>query len=105
MSVQCKTVRLPQPFNLDVTVDSWIYPDVQPVPELKTPGQWARCVPIKSHLIPIRVRQMRDHPTSELQVEWKYTEGISPDEVISRVEWLLGWDLDMQSVLRAIKAD
>ena len=105
MTMQRKTVRLPQPFDLDVTVDSWIYSDIQPVPEVKTPGQWARCVPINSHLVPIRVQQLREGPTSELQVEWEVTTGVSPRDVVSVVEWLFGWDLDMQPVLHAIKAD
>ena len=105
MTVQRKLVRLPQPFDLDATVDSWIYSDIQPVPEVKTPGQWARCVPIKTNLIPIRVQQLSHHPTSKLQVEWEVTKGISPREIVSVVKWLFGWDLDMQPVLRAIKAD
>jgi DNA-3-methyladenine glycosylase II len=105
MIVHKKTVRLPQPFDLNTTVDSWIYPDIQPVPEVKTPGQWARCIPIGAHLVPVRVQQLSHGPTPELQVEWSSNKRIQPARVISKVEWLLGWDLDMRPVLRAINAD
>ena len=105
MTVHKKIVQLPQCFDLDTTVDSWIYPDIQPVPEVKTPGQWARCIPIGSQIVPVRVQQLSHRPNPKLQVEWRSTKRIQPSEVISVVEWLLGWDLDMQPVLHAIKAD
>ena len=105
MILHRKTIRLSQPFDLDATVDSWVYPDIQPVPEVKVPGQWARCIPIRSHLVPVRVQQLGHGSTPELQVEWRGNKGIQTDEVISEVKWLLGWDLDMRPVLRVIRAD
>ena len=98
-------VELERPFDLDVTVDSWVFSDVQPTPEQKRPGEFARCIPINNELIPVRVVQLRHGTRPSLQVQWPARFGGDHGAITSTVEWLLGWDVDTQPVLRAIKKD
>ncbi len=98
-------VELEKPFDLDITVDSWIYPDVQPTPEIKRSGEFARCLPIDNTQVPVRVRQSRQGPHPLLEVQWPAKFGSKHESIISLVEWSLGWDIDTRPVLKAIKAD
>ncbi|MFX1565340.1 MAG: DNA-3-methyladenine glycosylase family protein [Promethearchaeota archaeon] len=98
-------VELERPFDLDTTVDSWIYSDVQPVPEYKRPGEFARCLSINSNLIPVRVIQLRKGKTPSLQVQWPAKYGGDHKAITAQIGWLLGWDVDTRSVLSTIKKD
>ncbi|MFX0079742.1 MAG: DNA-3-methyladenine glycosylase family protein [Candidatus Hermodarchaeota archaeon] len=98
-------VELDNPYDLDVTVDSWIYPDIQPVPEMKRPGEFARCIQIQGTQIPIRVQQLRKGARPSLMVQWPAKYGAQHEAITSLVEWLLGWDVDTRPVLAAIKQD
>lgn len=98
-------VELERPFDLDATVDSWVFSDVQPTPEQKRPGEFARCIPINNELIPVRVVQLRHGAHPSLQVQWPAKFGGDHSAITSTVEWLLGWDIDTRPVLRAIKKD
>ena len=98
-------VELERPFDLDVTVDSWVFSDVQPTPEQKRPSEFARCIPINNELIPIRVVQLRHGANPSLQVQWPAKFGGDHGAITSTVEWLLGWDIDTRPVLKAIKKD
>ena len=98
-------VELDHPYDLDVTVDSWIYPDIQPVPEMKRPGEFARCIQIEDVQVPIRVHQLRKGSRPSLMVQWPAKYGAQHEAIISLVEWLLGWDVDTQPILAAIKQD
>jgi DNA-3-methyladenine glycosylase II len=98
-------VELERPFNLDVTVDCWVFSDVQPTPEQKTPGEFARCIPLKNQLIPVRVVQVNHGKRPSLQVQWPAQFGINHASITAAVEWMLGWDIDTRAVLAAIKKD
>ncbi len=98
-------VELERPFDLDVTVDSWIFSDIQPAPEQKVLGEFSRCLPINETLIPIRVIQVRKGTRPSLQVQWPAKFGGDHGAITSSVEWLLGWDIDTRPVLTAIKKD
>jgi DNA-3-methyladenine glycosylase II len=98
-------VELQQPFDLDVTVDSWVFSDVQPVPDYKQPGEFARCLSINNTLIPVRVIQVRKGTRPSLQVQWPPQFGSHHRAITDAVEWLLGWDVDTQPVLAAINKD
>jgi DNA-3-methyladenine glycosylase II len=98
-------VELERPFDLDVTVDSWIFSDVQPTPEQKRPGEFARCIPVNDALVPVRVIQLRREPRPSVQVQWPAEFGSDHGAITASVEWLLGWDIDTRPVLKAIKED
>jgi DNA-3-methyladenine glycosylase II len=98
-------VELERPFDLDATVDSWVFSNVQPTPEQKRPGEFARCIPINNELIPVRVVQLRRGAHPSLQVQWPAKFGGDHSAITSTVEWLLGWDIDTRPVLGAIKKD
>ena len=98
-------VELNRPYDLDVTVDGWIYPDVQPAPEMKRPGEFSRCIQIEGAQVPIRVHQLRKGSRPSLMVQWPAKYGAQHEAITSKVEWLLGWDVDTRPVLTAIKQD
>ncbi|MHA2314229.1 MAG: DNA-3-methyladenine glycosylase family protein [Candidatus Hermodarchaeia archaeon] len=98
-------VELNHPYDLDVTVDSWIYSDIQPAPEMKRPGEFSRCIKIEDAQVPIRVHQLRKGSRPSLMVQWPAKYGAQHETITSKVEWLLGWDVDTQPVLAAIKQD
>ncbi len=98
-------IELNQPFDLDVTVDCWVYPDVQPTPELKKPGEFARCIPLGDQIVPVRVLQLDRGKRPRLQVQWPAQFGRNHGAIITAIEWMLGWDVDTRPVLAAIKKD
>ncbi|MFX1581384.1 MAG: DNA-3-methyladenine glycosylase family protein [Promethearchaeota archaeon] len=98
-------VQLERPFDLDTTVDSWIYADVQPVPEYKRPGDFARCLSINNNLVPVRVIQLQKGKQPRLQVQWPAQYGGDHRAITARIEWLLGWDIDTRPILSAMKKD
>ncbi len=105
MKIQREAIQLERHFDLDLTIDSWIYPDIQPVPEIKTPGQFARCITIGSYVVPIQVLQKHKSKKSELIIEWVNPPGIQKTDIIQKVTWLLGLDFDTRAVLQAIQED
>ncbi len=104
MELQCRQVVLSSPFDLDATVDSWIFPDIQPTPEWKIPGHFARCIPITGE-VPVHVIQVRKGKRPKLIVEWPASWTGDSDKLVKQVGWLLGWDIDTKPVITAIRAD
>jgi DNA-3-methyladenine glycosylase II len=98
-------VELSRPYDLDVSIDSWIYPDIQPAPEMKRSGEFSRCIQIEDAQVPIRVHQLRKGSHPSLMVQWPAKYGAQHETITSKVEWLLGWDVDTRPVLAAIKQD
>lgn len=103
--IQHHQVKFNSPFDLDVTVDSWIYPDIQPTPEVKKPGDFARCFPIAGQQIPVRVLQLEKGKYPILEVHWPTKWNRMKATILSFVEWLLGWDIDTKHVLTVIRQD
>ncbi len=101
---QCQ-IQLERPFDLDLTIDSWIYPEIQPVPEMKSSNQFSRCIPFRGLQIPIRVIQKQKGIKPELILEWQAPKDLAKNVIIQRVGWLLGWDIDTRPVLKAIQDD
>jgi DNA-3-methyladenine glycosylase II len=100
-----RRVTLDSPFDLDVTVDSWVFPDIQPTPEWKAPGQFGRCLPVEGRQVPVRVVQLRKGARPQLAIEWPATWSGDEDALVQRVAWLLGWDVETKPVLRVLRAD
>lgn len=98
-------VELDRPYDIDVSVDSWIYPDIQPAPEMKRPGEFARCLEVEGTQVPIRVHQLRKGSRPSLMIQWPAKYGARHEAITSLVGWLLGWDVETRPVLEAIKQD
>lgn len=98
-------VTLERPFDLDATIDSWIFPDIQPAPEHKIKNQLARCFSVNGKSVAVRVTQERKGPRPVLTVEWSATWKGEEEALIQRVGFLLGWDVDTTAVLSTIRAD
>jgi DNA-3-methyladenine glycosylase II len=100
-----RRVTLDSPFDLDVTVDSWVFPDVQPTPEWKVPGQFGRCLPMDGRQVPVRVVQLRKGTRPQLDIEWPAVWPGDAEPLVQRVGWLLGWDVETRSVLKVLRRD
>lgn len=98
-------VKLDRPFDLDVTIDSWIYPDIQPTPEIKQSGVFARCFRINDSLVSIRVLQLQKGSRPRLEIQWPAAYSGKEKTVVSLITWLLGFDVDTRTVLKTIRAD
>ncbi len=105
MELHRRQVTLSNPFDMDATVDSWIFPDIQPTPEQKMPGCFARSISIDGEEVPFRVIQKRKGMRPKLIVEWPETWTGEGDQLVEQVNWLLGWDIDTKPVLAAIHED
>lgn len=103
--VSRRRVTLDSPFDLDVTVDSWVFLDVQPTPEWKVPGRFGRCLPVDRQQVPVRVAQLRKGVRPQLEIEWPAPWSGDEDALVQRVGWLLGWDVETKPVLKALRAD
>ncbi|MFW9831811.1 MAG: DNA-3-methyladenine glycosylase family protein [Candidatus Thorarchaeota archaeon] len=98
-------MKLNRPFDLDATVDSWIYSDIQPTPEIKQPGMFARCFHIENTIVPVRIIQIRKEPKARLEIQWPKECPERESAILDLTEWLLGLDIDTQLVLKEIQAD
>ena len=105
MDIHRYRTTLERPFDLDATIDSWIFSDIQPAPERKIPNQLARCIFFKGKHIAVRVTQQRKGPRPVLTVEWLTTLKGEEKAMVQRVGYLLGWDVDTTAVLTALRAD
>jgi len=55
--------------------------------------------------VPVRVIQLRKSGGAELVVEWPASWPGDEEALVGLVEWMLGWDVDTEPVLEAIRSD
>ncbi len=104
LDINSHRITLKHPFDLDATIDSWIFPDIQPAPEHKIQNQLARCITIEGKTVPVRVTQQRKGQKPILMIEWP-TTWKGKNALIQRVRYLLGMDVDTTHVLASLRAD
>lgn len=93
-------LETPRQYNLLASVHSWIYPDIQPVPETTGATYFARIYDIDDQLVPIIVEQSR--PGSTVRV--KYPSKKVPVECIeTKLNEVLGLNTRMAGALRIIR--
>ncbi|MHA1771698.1 MAG: DNA-3-methyladenine glycosylase family protein [Candidatus Thorarchaeota archaeon] len=98
------TIRLRPPphYSLLDSIHSWIFPDIQPVPEITDGTHFFRIVTIGDESIPLRISQ---HTAGAmLEVDYQ-SETVTPKEVREKVRRILSLNLDMSSVNDIIQHD
>jgi DNA-3-methyladenine glycosylase II len=102
MSTVSVTLSVPSDYNLLLSVHSWIYPDVQPVPEVTGPGWYGRILTVGPALCPVVVKQ--SEPGKRLRVTYT-SEIVSKREVTKALRRILGLDIDIQPALDQMAED
>ncbi|RDE14123.1 MAG: hypothetical protein C4K48_07335 [Candidatus Thorarchaeota archaeon] len=93
-------LETPRQYNLLASVHSWIYPDIQPVPETTGATFFARMYEINDQLVPIIIEQAR--PGSTVHVKYPSKE-VPVESVKAKLSEVLGLTVKMTGALRAIR--
>ncbi|UCH04649.1 MAG: DNA-3-methyladenine glycosylase 2 family protein [Candidatus Thorarchaeota archaeon] len=96
------TLPVPRDYDLLLSVHSWIYPDVQPVPEVTKPGSYGRILTVETVPCPVVVKQ--SEPGGRLRVAYS-SEILNRREVKKEVRRILGLDIDTQPALDRMAKD
>lgn len=96
------TMAVPKGYDLLMSVHSWIYPDVQPVPEKTGPEWYGRVLTIDQLRCPTVVKQPR--PGSRLKVSFS-SDNLSGKEVARKLRRVLGFDIETRPALDRILED
>jgi 3-methyladenine DNA glycosylase/8-oxoguanine DNA glycosylase len=95
-------LKVPRNYDLLKSIHSWIYPDIQPVPEVTGPGYFGRVFEIGTKLIPLIFKQNR--PGRALEIVFPEKSATTKDvRLLSRR--ILGLDKSMDSALSLMKSD
>ncbi|MFW9889288.1 MAG: DNA-3-methyladenine glycosylase family protein [Candidatus Thorarchaeota archaeon] len=95
-------LEVPRNYDLLKSIHSWIYPDIQPVPEVTGSDYFGRVFEIGGKLIPLILRQNR--PGGALKIEFPQKSATTKDvRLLSRR--ILGLDKSMDSALSLMKSD
>jgi len=93
-------LETPRQYNLLASVHSWIYPDIQPVPETTGATFFARIYEIDNQLVPIIVEQ--DQPGNTVRVKYP-SRKVSVERVRTKLNEVLGLTIKMTGALRTIR--
>ncbi len=95
-------LEVPPYYDLLKSVHSWIYTDIQPVPEVTGPDFFGRVYRIKGQLVPLIFRQ--SGPGQVLDIS--FPKGSAAIQNVSRLSRrVLGLDKSMDSALSIMKRD
>lgn len=97
MVIQC-----PQDYDMLSSIHSWIFPDIQPVPEHTSTVCFWRVLSFTDESTPTKITQER--PGRELLVEWE-AHGINQNDMHSKVDRILNLKLDMNPVMSDLRKD
>ncbi|MFW9912843.1 MAG: DNA-3-methyladenine glycosylase family protein [Candidatus Thorarchaeota archaeon] len=95
-------LRVPRNYDLLKSIHSWIYPDIQPVPEVTGPDYFGRFFEIRGELIPLILSQNR--PGGSLEIVFPDKSATIKD-VRLLTRRILGLDKSMDSALSLMKSD
>ena len=93
------TIELPCPFNYDMmsSIHSWIYPDIQPVPEITDGVVFGRIMTIRNQQVPVLLKQNEDHITVKFS-----QNNVTKNEVRKKIRTVLGLDVDISNAIVVI---
>ncbi|MDF1540752.1 MAG: hypothetical protein P1Q69_17785, partial [Candidatus Thorarchaeota archaeon] len=84
------------------SVHSWIFPEIQPVPEFTFEGGFRRAFTIQGN--PIGLTLLQQNPGKPIQILYKSDE-VTKNDVLSKVRQTLNLDFNMKPVLDTMKAE
>ncbi len=96
------TLSVPKDYDLLLSVHSWVYPDIQPVPEVTGSRWFGRVVNVGTAKYPIIVEQ--SEPGGRLRAV--YSSGtVSRNEVKEELRRILGLDINIRPALSQMARD
>ena len=96
------TLRVPAGYDLVSSVHSWIYSDVQPVPEVTWDRGVGRVFTIGNESAGVLVSQLQPGATLKVLVE---SANIGREQIQNRVRWILGLNVGISDALAAMQDD
>ncbi len=90
------TIKSPDDYDMISSVHSWIFPDVQPVPERSSSTSFWRVYTFDDISTPVKVTQQK--AGQELRTEWD-NESLSSREIKAKIEIVLNLKMDMKPIL------
>jgi len=95
-------INVPNGYDLLSSVHSWIYPDIQPVPECTGEGYFSRLYSFENGHVALIIRQSK--PGESLHVSHSETE-ISKQELMVIIERSLSLSVNIESALYQMEND
>ncbi len=96
------TLQVPESYDLLSSIHAWIYPDIQPVPEITWNAGFGRVFTFDETRAPVMITQ--DSPGNRLHVQY-CSEEVSASEVRRKIKRILGFSIDTKNALRHIADD
>ncbi len=96
------TLRVPAGYDLISSVHSWIYPDVQPVPEVTWKRGVGRVFTFGNASARVFVGQLRPGATLKVLAE---SVSLSREQIRNKIRWVLGLKVDVGDALAAMQDD
>ena len=96
------TLRVPAGYDLVSSVHSWIYPDIQPVPEVTWKQGVGRVFTFGNESARILVGQLRPGATLRVLAE---SVNLSRAQIRKKIRWVLGLKVDVSDALAAMQND
>ncbi len=88
-------IQAPEDYDLLASVHAWIFPDVQPVPEMTNGDSTWRVFTVVDEQVPVRITQVTRG--KDLSIEWENT-GKTKSVIANKVRRVLSLDQDMAAV-------
>ena len=96
------TLRVPAGYDLISSVHSWIYPDVQPAPEVTWKQGVGRVFTFGNESARVLVGQLRPGATLKVLAE---SVSLSREQIRNKIRWVLGLKVDVGDALAAMQDD
>ena len=95
-------MRVPSEYSLLHSVHAWIFPDVQPVPEITWEDGFGRVIQIDGINVPIIINQR--NTGKPLHIVWE-NDSVSKQGIVNKVKHTFGLDLNMSGALMRFQQD
>jgi DNA-3-methyladenine glycosylase II len=95
-------LKVPRGYSLLSSVHSWIYPDIQPVPERTGCTSFARMYDVDEERVGVIVEQRA--PGRRVSVKCS-SESVSKGHLLAKLVEVLGLDISMSAAIKAIEED
>ena len=96
------TLRVPAGYDLVSSVHAWIYPDIQPVPEVTWNLGVGRVFTFGNESARVLVDQLRPGATLKVLAE---SVSLSREQIRKKIRWVLGLKVDVRYALAAMQED
>ncbi|MFW9794187.1 MAG: DNA-3-methyladenine glycosylase family protein [Candidatus Thorarchaeota archaeon] len=95
-------IKVPDEYDLLSSIHSWIYPDIQPVPEQTGDGYFGRVYNVDNKQVALVIRQSK--PGDVLQVNYSDPDA-SQLNLKTLVQWTLGLEINFKDALAQMSED